>query len=171
MNKDWRPQQGLVAMRWRASQVLVMLAVVLSGLGSWFLVQARGSTNDALVDAARTGVVRDQVGAALEGAFSYRHDDPEPTRRAAAEAFAGPAVDEYERLFAPIRDQGRLTLRSHVTTAGVRSLDGSHALVLVFLDQTATRADTGGSSSGGAQLSVTATETDGRWRITEMRAH
>ncbi|GAA2796185.1 hypothetical protein [Saccharopolyspora taberi] len=168
MNTDWHPRAAATALRWRTSQVLVMLAVVLSGLGSWFFVRAGDGDNSALVDLARTDAVREQVSTALEGAFSYRHDDPDPTRRAAAEAFAGPAAQEYERLFAPIRDQEHLVLRSQVAAAGVRSLAGSHAMLLVFLDQTATRGDA--SSSGGAQLSVTATETGGRWRITGMQA-
>ncbi|MER6993128.1 hypothetical protein [Saccharopolyspora hirsuta] len=166
----WWPQHGIVLLRLRISQFLAMLAIVLSGLGCWFAVQPRGTGNEALVDAARTAAVRDQVGAALEAAFSYRHDDPEPTRRAVAEAFGGPAVAEYERLFAPVREQEQLALRSRVAASGVRSLEGSRAHVVVFLDQLATRGDTGESSSGGAQLSVTAEEIGGRWRITGVRA-
>ncbi|CAM01665.1 integral membrane protein [Saccharopolyspora erythraea NRRL 2338] len=170
---------GTTALRWRLTQVLVMLAVVLGGLSAWFLVRAEqvrasAGADAALVDVQRTAAVRDRVVSALEAAFSYRHDDPSAIGKAAADAFTGPAAAEYERLFAPVREQAaaqQVVLRTTVSVAGVRSLEGPHALLLVFLDQTATRGDTGGTSAGAAQLSVTADEQEGNWRITGMRPH
>ena len=92
--------------------------------------------------------------------------------KAARDVLAGHAATQYQSLFAQIREQvasQRLTLTTRVVRAGVVSLTGRRARLLVFLDQTAQRAG-GAATSAAAQLSVTAQYSAGHWRITELTA-
>ncbi|GAB3487996.1 hypothetical protein GCM10027521_31580 [Amycolatopsis cihanbeyliensis] len=157
--------------------LLVLAAAVLVGLGSWFLVEARSVAsggaggNAALVDTGLTTEVSGQVGEALERIFSYSYDDMAATERAAQDVLAGSAVEDYDLLFGQVRAKApeqKLVLSTTVSVSGVRTLDSSRAHLLAFLDQTATRVDTGKSSATGAALSVDAERVDGRWRITEL---
>ena len=53
--------------------------------------------------------------------------------------------------------------------AGVVSLTGDRARLLVFLDQTAQRAGAA-ATTAAAQLSVTAHLVGGHWRISDLKA-
>jgi Mce-associated membrane protein len=160
----------------RRTGVLVLVAVVLGALGTWFLLESEGARtsgagNAALVDTGATTEVTGQVTEALERIFSYSYDNVEVTERAAKDVLSGDAVAQYDALFAQVREKApaqKLVLSTTVSTAGVRSLDGDTAHLLVFLDQAATRVDTTKSSGSAAVLSVTARRVDGRWRITEL---
>jgi Mce-associated membrane protein len=63
----------------------------------------------------------------------------------------------------------KLTLTTHVVRAGVTSLKGDTAQLLVFLDQVTER-EGKKPTSAAAQLSVTAERRDGNWLITELKA-
>lgn len=153
--------------------MLVVVALLLAAAGGWFTVTAPAEvTNLAVVDAGATAEVSGQVRDGLERIFSYRFDDAEPTERAAHDVLTGAAPDQYAALFTDVVSHAaeqRLVLRSTVAVAGVSLLDGDRAALLVFLDQSATRGDTGAINSGGAQLSVTAKRIDGHWRIAGLR--
>ncbi|WP_216213168.1 hypothetical protein [Amycolatopsis aidingensis] len=157
--------------------LLVLTAAVLVGLGSWFLAEARAAAsggadgNAALVDTGLTTEVSGQVGEALERVFSYSYDDMAATERAAEQVLAGSAVQDYDLLFGQVRDKApeqKLVLSTTVSVSGVRTVDSSSAHLLVFLDQTATRVDTGKSNATAAVLSVDAERMDGRWKITGL---
>lgn len=159
--------------------LLTASAVLFAGLAGWFTVEAdhaRGGAaadNSALVDTPATAAVLNQVDDGLGKIFSYKFDSPAATEQAANQVLAGAAKDQYNQLFAEVRQLApaqKLTLVSKVVTAGVTYLDADHATLLVFLDQDATRADTGDSSTGAAQLTVTATRTGPTWHITALQA-
>ncbi|WP_020668692.1 hypothetical protein [Amycolatopsis nigrescens] len=164
----------------RRGTVLALAAAVLfGGLAGWFAIesqQARGgpaANNTALVDSETTTAVLGQVNDALGRIFSYSFDNPAPTEEAAGQLLTGRAKDQYEQLFAQVRTQApaqKLTLRSQPAVSGVKLLDGDRATLLAFLDQSSTRADTGSSSVGAAQLSVTAERHGGRWLIADLQA-
>jgi Mce-associated membrane protein len=59
-------------------------------------------------------------------------------------------------------------LTTRVVSAAVQSLGPDSATLLVFLDQSATRADRDSGSAAAAQLSVTARREADRWVITNM---
>jgi Mce-associated membrane protein len=161
----------------RLAAVLVVLAVGVAALGVWFTVEMRAvrssaaAQNQALVDTGRTAEVSAAVTNSLNKVFSYSFDKPEVTEQAAANALRGPALDSYNRLFAQVRElapQQKIVLTTRVVHIAVQSLTGDRAQLLVFLDQSATRADNNTNSAGAAQLSVTAERQDGSWVIIDL---
>ena len=63
----------------------------------------------------------------------------------------------------------KLTFIAKVVTAGVSTLAGDSAQLLVFLDQKSTRASDGQSSVAAAQVLISAKLQGGTWRITELK--
>ncbi|MFC3452748.1 hypothetical protein [Amycolatopsis speibonae] len=172
------PEVSVVApVRRRGAVVFGAVAVVMAGLAGWFAIEARDATavlahNTALTDVATTAEVSDQIGKALGTVFSYRYDDPAKSEKAAKEVLTGPALGQYDQLFAQVRGlaaEQKLVVTSTPVVSGVKLLDGDRASLLVFLDQTGVRGD-GQRSSGVAQLSVTAERSDGHWRVTALAA-
>jgi Mce-associated membrane protein len=157
--------------------VLAVVAVLLAGLGAWFLFRVDAMRDDpaarnlALVDTGRTAEVSAAVSTALNQIFSYSYDRTEVTEQAADEVLRGAARDTYDTLFAQVRELApgqKLVLTTRVVSAAVQSLRPDSATLLVFLDQSATRADRDTSSAAAAQLSVTARREADRWVITNM---
>jgi len=172
-----RPRFAMFRGPRRLAVVLGVAAVVLAGVGGWSLLAAddlRSSAtvaNSALVDTGRTAEVTAAVSSALNQIFSYSYDKTEVTEQAAATVLRGSARDTYDKLFAEVRDKApgqKLVLTTRVVSSAVQSLEGDRARLLVFLDQSATRADTDTSSAAAAQLSVTAKREGGHWVITDM---
>ncbi|GAA4524622.1 membrane protein [Amycolatopsis samaneae] len=165
------------ARRRRGPVVSGAVAVVMAALAGWFAIEARDATavaahNTALADVAATAEVTDQVGKALATIFSYRYDEPGKSEQAAKQVLTGPALTQYDQLFAQVKKlaaEQKLVVTSSAVTSGVKLLDGDHAALLVFLDQTGVRGD-GRRSTGAAQLSVTAERTGDRWRVTALAA-
>lgn len=163
--------------RSRRPLVFGAVALVMASLAGWFALEARDATavlahNTALTDVAATAEVGDQVGKALGTMFSYRYDDPAKSEQAAKAVLTGPALGQYDQLFAQVRTlaaEQKLVVTSAPVVSGVKVLDGDRASLLVFLDQTGVRGD-GQRSTGAAQLSVTAERADGKWRVTALSA-
>ncbi|MGW0522396.1 hypothetical protein [Crossiella sp. NPDC003009] len=162
----------------RAGRWLVALTVALALLAGFFLVQGWRSSdsaaarNQALVNGPATAEVSGQVAEALRRVFSYRHDDTASTEAAAAEVLVDAARAQYDALFAQVREQApqqKLVLSTKAVTTGVRELSADRAVLLVFLDQTATRGDNNQTSASAAQLGVTARRTGEKWLITELQ--
>lgn len=156
---------------------LLVAAVLVAGAGGWFLLRASAlrdspsSSNTALLDAARTAEVSAAVTTALNRVFSYAYDRTGDTEAAADEVLRGSAREAYDKLFEEVRAQAptqKLVLTSRVVTSAVQELSEDGARVLVFLDQSATRADTDTSNASAAQLSVTVRLEDGDWVITGL---
>ncbi|SNS22554.1 hypothetical protein [Actinomadura mexicana] len=154
---------------------LVVLALALRPAAG--LARGNGLTGDetsgdtaVLDDVATTEVIGD-VSTALVHVFSYAPDDVAATGQAAGRELSGRALEEYRRLFAQVRQQApaqRVTLATRVVRAGVVSLTGDTARLLVFLDQTATRAGGPDGTPAAAQLMVTAHRDRGHWTITGL---
>lgn len=162
--------------RRRTAALAVLLALL---LGSGGLFAAAQSLNDpaatgnhALTDTAATDRVVGDVSSALSRIFAYAPGDTAATEQAARELLDGTAATQYQALFAQIRTrvaEQQLTLTTRVVRAGVVTLTGSRARLLVFLDQTAQRAGAA-ATTAAAQLAVTARYEGGRWRITDLKA-
>lgn len=157
--------------------LLLAVTVALGGLGGWWFVEASAARsapaaqNRALVDTGATAEVSASVTSSLNRIFSYSYDKPEVTEQAAAQVLRGPALDAYNRLFAQVREvapQQKLVLTTRVVHSAVQSLTGDRAQLLVFLDQSATRADNNATNAGAAQLSVTAEREGDRWLIIDL---
>jgi Mce-associated membrane protein len=153
----------------RLPLILVLVAAVLAGAGVFFLVKAQSSEQG--VDTKAMTEVNGQVTSALEKIFSFSYDKLDESAAAAREVLAGTAIGEYDKLIEQVKTQApaqKLVLATKVTTAGVKSLDGDRAELLVFLDQVATRVDTGKTSGSAAALSVAAERQNGVWKITGL---
>ncbi|MFC0438657.1 hypothetical protein [Kutzneria buriramensis] len=157
---------------------LVAAAIILTALGIWFRLEAVGlyddpaTNNQALVDPAATSKVVEDVDAALGRVFSYRYDNTAVTEQAAKQTLAGNALGQYNDLFAQVKQQApsqKLLLTTKVVDSGVTMLQGEHAQLLVFLDQSATRGDNNQSTLAAAELTVTAQRQGDHWVITDLR--
>jgi len=159
---------------WRIAAALGAAAVLLGGFGVWATVHANSERssaaeqNTALTDAPATAAVRGQIAAAVNTIFSYNYADTAATRRAAQGLLTGPAVRQYNSLFALVTKNApaqKLVVTTRVTSAGVEMLNGDRARLLVFANQQDTRAGTSQTSYAGAMFAVTALRQGGRWKI------
>ncbi|UJW35904.1 hypothetical protein L3Q67_20170 [Saccharothrix sp. AJ9571] len=161
----------------RLPMYLIAAAIVLALLGGFFTWQgislrtADSASNSALVDTGATAEVNSAITTSLNKIFSYSYDKTEVTEKAAATALRGRALETYNQLFGQVRalaPQQKLVLTTRVVSSAVQSLSGDRAQLLVFLDQSATRADNSSSSAAASQLSITAERQDGSWVIVEL---
>ena len=158
----------------RAVAILGAVTVILGTFGVWATV-ASGSVgasaapqNVALTDGAATKAVDRQITSAVNTIFSYNFADTGVTRQAAQRLLTGPAVRQYDTLFALVATNApaqKLIVTTRVTNSGVELLTGNRARVLVFANQQDTRAGTGQTSYAGAMFAVTAVRQDGKWKI------
>jgi Mce-associated membrane protein len=164
---------------WRRALPAVFgaVTVVLGALGAWAAVAAHdlrttaASANLALVDPGATGAVTSQVTRAVETIFSYSYADTGRTRAAAQGLLTGPAISQYDQLFALVERDApteKLVLTTRVTNIGVELLSGGQARLLVFADQQDTVAGTAKSSYGGAMFAVTAVLQGRIWKIEDI---
>jgi Mce-associated membrane protein len=159
---------------WQIAAALGAATVVLGGFGVWATVQASSersnaaAQNTALTDGSATAAVRREIGAAVNTIFSYNYANTAATRRAAQGLLTGPAVRQYNTLFALVTKNAptqKLVVTTRVTNAGVEMLNGDRARLLVFANQQDTRAGTSQTSYAGAMFAVTALREGGRWKI------
>ncbi len=154
--------------------VMLVLTAVFGGLAFWFHSEAYSLRNEgaaanrALVDQAATSQVKGQITDAVETLFSYDYANTAETEQAAKKLLTGKAVEQYDKLFETVKAQApeqKLVLTTTVRAAGVTRLQGDRAEVLLFVDQNATRTDTGQSNVGPAQLTVSAEKHGDQWKI------
>jgi Mce-associated membrane protein len=157
-----------------APLILGALTVILGSFGIWATVHASslraqaGQQNSALVDSAATSAVRASIDSAVQTIFSYSYANTGATRQAAQRLLTGPAIRQYDSLFALVQRQApaeKLVVVTKVTNSGVELLTGDQARVLLFVNQQDTRAGTSQTSYSGAMLAVTAIRQSGQWKI------
>ncbi|QFG23672.1 hypothetical protein [Actinomadura sp. WMMB 499] len=151
----------------------VALGIVLIGVALRPLADAVREDERVVAGGAAEAELTGAVSRGLTSVFGYAAGDVAATERAAADVLRGPALRQYRVLFGEVKRQApeqRVTLVTRVVRTGVVSLDGDAARVLVFLDQTATRAGKPVGTPAAAQLVVTARRDGGRWTIHDLRA-
>jgi len=157
--------------------VLGVVVLVLAALAIWFRGEANSRTenadanNQALLDTAKTSEVVGQVKDALEKSLSYNYTDMDSTAKAVKDGIAGRASCEYDQLFGQVKKlapEQKLVLTTRVREIGVTRLEGDQAVLLVFVDQTTTRADQNQTTASGAQFNVRAERQGGKWKITQF---
>lgn len=158
---------------------LAVVALVCAVLAGFFLHQHSGASaamdNRALADAVATRQVEDDIAAAVESVMSYDYQRvAEHDRRVRELLVTDAARDEYDRLYREVTQRAgkqKIVLMTEVADLAVTELRESSAELLVFVEQTASRADTAGTSAGGGQLSVQARQGgDGQWRIAGLNS-
>lgn len=156
---------------------LLAVTVVATALALWSVVEAQGirtggaAANRALTDVATTEAVTTAVRRAVESAFSYDHGNTDRTREAAREVLIGRAVQQYDELYAQVKQQAqarRLVLTTAVRSIGVMELRGDRAVVLVFVDQQIVQTGDGAHTSGASQMSVSVVRSNGTWLIEDI---
>lgn len=166
----------LLRLRWPIVAIALTLALV--GVGVALVVRAQtlrsgpATANRALADRAATSEVMGQVSTALTKVFSYQYANPAANKQAAAALLSGDAATQYQTLFSALQKSApgdKLTLTAKVDVAGVKSLQGNTAELLVFLDQKSVRASDKASTTSAAMLDVTAVKHGATWQITELR--
>lgn len=164
--------------RARLAQALALVvAVVLIGVAAVLAVRAQALRDDpalanrALLDEAAARGVTTEVSRGLAQVFSYDWSQPGITEAAADELLSGQAREEYDTLFASLQERApdqKLTLSTQVQVAGVQRLTETEATLLVFLDQSSSRAEDEESSVSAAQLRVDAERKGRSWVITAL---
>jgi Mce-associated membrane protein len=148
--------------------------VVLGALGAWAAIEAHdlranaSSANGALVDASATRTVTRDVTSAVNTIFSYSYADTARTKAAAQRLLTGPAIRQYNQLFALVQQQApkeKLVVTTRVTNVGVELLTGGRSRLLIFANQEDSEAGTSQATYGGAMFAVTAVNERGRWLI------
>jgi Mce-associated membrane protein len=144
----------------------IVLLVITAGLNG-----SPARQNVALSDQAGTRDVESVVSADVAALFSYSYTNVASARAVAARVLRGQAAAQYAELAPMLRSavSEKLSVTTKVVQAGVSSLSGGTANVLLFLDQTATRVG-GKPATSAAQLAVTAQLSGGQWRITSIEA-
>jgi Mce-associated membrane protein len=154
--------------------VLGAATVVVGSLGIWAAVAAHGlrastsSANAALLDQSATQGVERAVASAVNTIFSYSYADTARTKTAAQQLLTGPAIRQYNQLFALVQQQApkeKLVVTTRVTNIGVELLTAGQARLLVFANQQDSSAGPSKATYGGAMFAVTAVNHDGRWQI------
>ena len=164
-------------LRLRLPAVLGVVTVMLGAFGAWATVQAHNQRADnaqqnlALTNGPATSAVRHQVTSAIQAIFSYSYTDTAKTRRDAQNLLTGSAIRQYDQLFSLVEKDAptqKLVVTTSVTNSGVEFLTGSRARVLIFANQQDSRAGTGQTSYAGAMFAVTAVQTGGTWKISNI---
>jgi Mce-associated membrane protein len=186
---DWEPEPegdrrsapgGVTGAARRLPLVPVCLGVVtviLGGLATWFGLEAGSvgngvdTRNVALVNAAATREVSQQIDAAVNTIFSYNYADTAKTKQAAASLLTGKASQQYNTLFKLVTadaPQEKLVLTTTVTNSGVESLEGNLARLLIFVNQSDTSNATHKTTTAGAMFAVSAVREGGSWKIASI---
>ena len=156
---------------------LVGALVLLVGLAAFFAVanadvrDTPSARNTALVDIGTTAQVSQQVTAALKTVYSFDYTRLDQNEAAARAVITPAFADQFDQLFRQVRElapQQQAVVTATVNLVGVQSIDGDTATLLVFLDQQATRAQSGSAPqqlAAAGRLVVTAQLVDGTWKI------
>lgn len=160
--------------RIRLVVLLGALTMALGGVAAWSAAQegdltgAASAANHALSDNARTAEVKGQITTAVNTVFSYNYADTAKTEKAAQELLTGKAVQQYNELFALVREQApkqKQVLTTTVTDSAVTSLTDDSARLLIFVDQRNTRTDKNETSYSAAVFAIDAIYADGKWKV------
>lgn len=160
-----------VAILAAASAALLVAGIVLLVLAAG-LNGSPARQNVALSDQQRTRDVESAISSDVAALFSYSYGNVAAARAEAARVLTGQAAAQYAELSPMLRSAAsqQLTVSTKVVQAGVSWLSGGTARILLFLDQTATRAGDAKPATSAAQLTVTARLAGGQWRITSIEA-
>ncbi|WP_235079120.1 hypothetical protein [Amycolatopsis orientalis] len=171
------PAQRSVVSR-NTVRVALLLVVGLALVAAAVIFQVKGSdaadstSNRAVLDVAKTAQVKDQVSKAVETLFSYDFNNIKKTEDAANQLLATDQVKtSYNALMGQVKKlapEQKVVVTCKVTRSAVIRLNGDLARVMLFIDQTSTRADTKQTAAGTAQMHVDAQLQGNTWKITDM---
>lgn len=150
--------------------VLALIFAVAAGFFAYKLVNVNSVTdNRAISDAVGTEQVQQEVSAAVETLLSYDYTKiGEHEKNARSLLVTDQVREEFDALYGDVKKKApeqKLVLVTKVSYSSVLELDDDTAKVLVFVEQSASRKGTDQKSSGGGQLTISAQQQDGKWRL------
>jgi Mce-associated membrane protein len=158
-----------------AALVLVALAAYFGT--SWYNATYTGpATNKALVDIGATAQASQQVSDDVKTIYSFDYQRLDQNEKDARAVITPEFGAQFDKLFADVRaraPQQQAVVTATVANSAVRELDGDHAVLVLFMDQIATRANpdnTKGQIASSGRLTVTAQFLDGRWKVADVKA-
>lgn len=161
---------------WGAVALVLVLAASVFG-AFWYNREHGGSAaNRALIDVGATSQVAQQVGDAVKTVYSYdfaRLDENEKNARA---VITPEFEQQFGQLFSEVRaraPQQKAVVTATVALTGVRQLSDDTAVVVIFMNQIATRTAESGPQqqlASAGRLTVTAKKIDGTWKIADVQA-
>jgi Mce-associated membrane protein len=169
-----RTKRGTVVL---AAVTLVLALVAVAAGVSWYQMRhTPAAQNSALTDVAATAQVSQQLGDAVKTVYSYDFNRLDENERAARDVITPEFAAQFDQLFGQVRQlapQQQAVVTATIAQSAVREIAGDRAVVLVFLDQQATRAASGDQPqqlAAAGRLTVTGQLVDGRWRIAAVQA-
>jgi Mce-associated membrane protein len=144
--------------------VLPAAALVLGGLAG-FLKWQDSSRRDAEIAAAQSMITARETTSAI---LSYNADTVDKELNGARDRLTGPFLEEYTKLVndvvIPGAKEKKISSVAQVPAAASVSADVSHAVALVFVDQTVTVGG-GAPTNSASSVKVTLDKVDGRWLV------
>ncbi|HET9256341.1 MAG TPA: hypothetical protein VFO16_14240 [Pseudonocardiaceae bacterium] len=168
-----RPAPGGISppRRHRIAAQAALIAVLVTGLvlAVWFRSEAKAQGDAAAVGhRALLAQVTGQVREGVERVFSYDFTRLDDNERAAAAVITGAFARDYPRQFARVRELApgqQAVVVATVPALAVKVLDGDRAIVVVFIDQQATRGGQAAPLLAAGRLRVTAQRVDDSWKL------
>jgi Mce-associated membrane protein len=162
---------------WPRKYRLLPLATALGvclGLAGWFGYQTWALRTDpvarnvALVDLGVSTQAISQVSTAMERVYSFDYTRLDENERVAKDLITPEFADDFATLFDQVRKlapQQQAVVSATVAMAAVKELEGDRAVLVIFLDQQATRGADAKQLLASGRVTVSAQLIDGRWKI------
>lgn len=154
--------------------VVALALAVLAGVSWWSMQHTPAAQNTALVDVAATTQVSQQLGDAVRTVYSYDYTRLDQNEAAAREVITPEFGQQFDQLFGEVRKlapEQQAVVTATISQAAVESITGDRAVLVVFLDQQATRAasdQAGQQVAAAGRLTVTGQLVDGTWKIADV---
>jgi Mce-associated membrane protein len=167
--------RGIAA--WPRKRRLLALATALGvslGLAGWFGYQTLALRTDpvarnvALVDLGASTQAISQVSTAMERVYSFDYTRLDENERVAKDMITPEFADDFATLFEQVRKlapQQQAVVSATVAMAAVKELEGDRAVLVLFLDQQATRGADAKQLLASGRVTVSSQLIDGRWKI------
>jgi Mce-associated membrane protein len=170
-----RPRRRVPLPALAAALVVLTAAAVFLGIANAQLRGTPSAQNAALVDVGATAQVTQQLGEALRTVYSFDFARLDQNEAAARTVITPPFQAQFDQLFGQVRKlapQQQAVVTATVASSAVREIDGDRAVLVVFLDQQATRAqgDQPRQLAAAGRLTVTGQLVDSTWKIADVRA-
>ena len=146
--------------------VLLPIAIVLfAGAAVWLRFQMIEGQHDIDASAAVAQAAKDGAVSIL----SYKPDTVDSDLAKAKPLLTGDFLDYYNNftatVVAPASKEKKVATTATVPAVSVVSVDGSHAVVLAFVNQTTTTGDAPQSTDSASSVRIELTKVDGHWLI------
>lgn len=170
--------RSAVATRVAVLVVGTLVLVIALCLAAWFRGEANQLTgsapasNAALIDPGTTAQVSGQVRDGVQRIYSYDFARLDDNERAARQVITGTFVRDFGEQFGRVRElapQQQAVVVATVANLAVKMLDDDRAIVVVFIDQQASRGPQAQPLLVAGRLTVTAERVEGSWKIADVQ--